>query len=386
MNGSPAVASLAALLEEGVREGVSPAFAAAVFHRGEPVHLSAAGACSVETWFDLASLTKPLATGLCTLRLAELGKLKLEATVASWLPRFGRSGKGDVEIQDLLDHTAGLPAWRPYFAQVMADPEGAPIFRGQGTRAAFARARERIAAAVDGEAQVAPRRSATLYSDVGFLALGHLLELAGGAPLDELFRSEVAGRLGVRDVAFFRLPREAKARLAIAPTGTSRPREPAPGQEAELDGLPRSEVGERAGEVDDDNAFACGGVAGHAGLFGTVRAVAALGRAFLEETGGAGKLASTALAHRFATPRPGSTRCLAWDRPEEGGSLGTRLGRGPLGAVGHLGFTGCSLWIDLDHALVVALLGNRTRLGRANQKIRAFRPRFHDSVAEALGI
>ncbi len=382
----PVAPALAALLEDGVREGVAPSFAAAVLQRGQPVHLSAAGPYGEAAWFDLASLTKPIATGLCALRLVQLGKVSLEAPVAHYLPRFARAGKSEIEVQDLLDHTSGLPAWRPFFAQVAADPACAPIFRGAGTKDAFRLARELIAAAVDAERPLAPRRTATVYSDVGFFALGRLLEVASGLPLDELFLREVAERLGVRSIGFFDLAAGKPPSVPLVPTGTSRPREPAPGQEAELAAVPRREVGERPGEVDDDNAFACGGVAGHAGLFGTVEAVAALGQAFLEETGGAGKLASAALALRFANPRPGSTRGLAWDRREEGGSLGTRLGRGPLGAVGHLGFTGGSLWIDLDRQLVVALLSNRCRLGRGNQKIRAFRPRFHDAVAALLGI
>jgi CubicO group peptidase (beta-lactamase class C family) len=391
----PSRPHLTDLLEQAVREGVAPGFAAALLLRGEWLHLSAAGVAGPElgpvlptTWFDLASLTKPLATGLCALRLAQLGQIELDAPVARYLPRFARNGKADLELQDLLDHTSGLPAWRPYFRAVAEDAVGGPAFGGAPNEAAFARGRELVAAAVDGEALATPRRTATVYSDVGFLALGRVLAEAAGEPLDVLVRREVFERLGVRDLSYFDLARgPVPPDLALAATGSTRPREPAAGQEAELAGLPLAPVGLRPGEVDDDNAFACGGVAGHAGLFGTVGAVAQLAQAFLEETEGAGKLASAELAHRFATPRPGSTRALAWDRPSpESSALGSRLGRGPRGALGHLGFTGGSVWIDLDAKLVVALCSNRTLTGRGNQGIKSFRPRFHDAVAAELGL
>jgi CubicO group peptidase (beta-lactamase class C family) len=390
---APTAAPLQALLEEAVREGVAPSFAAAVVLRGELVHLSAAGIALGKpalpsTWFDLASLTKPLATGLCALRLAQAGKIDLEAPVARYLPGFAHNGKTGITLADLLDHTSGLPAWRPYFRAVAEDPTGAAVFRGAPTETAFTRGRELVAAAVDAEGLDTARRTATVYSDLGFLALGRVLAEVSGKPLDVLVRHEVFDRLAVADLSFFDLARGAvPSGRALAATGSTRPREPAPGQEQALAGLPLAPVGRLPGEVDDDNAFACGGVAGHAGLFGTVEAVAKLAQGFLEELDGAGKLASAELANRFATVRPGSTRALAWDRPSaDNSSLGSRLGRGPRGAIGHLGFTGCSVWIDLDARLVVALCSNRTLTGRANLAIRSFRPRFHDAVATLLGL
>ena len=390
---APAEPKLRALLEEAVREGVATAISAAVLFRGEWLHLSASGVVLGQpalpsTWFDLASLTKPLATGLCALRLAHLGKIDLEAPVARYLPRFAREGKSTIELLDLLDHTSGLPTWRPYFRAVAEDPVGAALFGDTPAKSAFERGRELVAAAVDAEGPSTPRRVATAYSDVGFLALGRVLAEISGEALDTLWRREILDRLAIADCSFFDLARRpAAGGLGLAPTGSTRPREPAPGQEEALAGLPLRPVGLRPGEVDDDNAFACGGVAGHAGLFGTVGGVAELAQAFLAETEGAGKLANAELANRFATPRPGSTRALAWDRPSaENSSLGSRLGRGPRGAVGHLGFTGCSVWIDLDARLVIALCSNRTLTGRSNQAIRAFRPRFHDSVAALLGL
>jgi CubicO group peptidase (beta-lactamase class C family) len=385
--------SLAELLEGAVRGGVAPATAAAVLFRGEWVHLSAVGELAngpvtLSSWFDLASLTKPLATGLGALRLAQIGALDLDAPVARYLPGFASAGKAAIEVQDLLDHTAGLPAWRPYFRAVAVDPVGGGSFRGVPSEPAFARGRELVASAVDAESALVPRRKETLYSDEGFLALGQVIARVAGESLDAWVQREVFERLSIPDIAYFDLARAmVPSERDIAPTGATRPRAPAAGQEEALAGLPLASVGLRPGEVDDDNAYACGGVAGHAGLFGTVGAVAQLAQCFLEETEGAGKLAAVELVTRFASPRPGSQRALAWDRPTaDGSSIGRRLGRGPRGAIGHLGFTGCSVWIDLDARLVVAICSNRTLSGRDNQKIRAFRPRFHDAVATVLGL
>jgi len=144
------------------------------------------------------------------------------------------------------------------------------------------------------------------------------------------------------------------------------------------------------GAVNDDNAWALGGVAGHAGLFASAGAVAALGQAWLDALEGrGGGLLDPRVAAAFARVQgpAGTTRALGWDTPSrEGSSLGRRLGRGPRGALGHLGFTGTSLWIDRDAGVVVALLTNRVHPTRESERIRDFRPRFHDAVAGALGI
>jgi CubicO group peptidase (beta-lactamase class C family) len=150
------------------------------------------------------------------------------------------------------------------------------------------------------------------------------------------------------------------------------------------------ETGEvREALVHDDNARALGGVAGHSGLFASAGDVAALGQAWLEAWARGSAFLPRDTARLFAARDavPGSTRALAWDTPSPGGSaIGSRLGRGPAGAIGHLGFTGCSLWIDLDREVVCALLTSHCpRVGEV-EVIRAFRRRFHDAVAEALGI
>jgi CubicO group peptidase (beta-lactamase class C family) len=143
------------------------------------------------------------------------------------------------------------------------------------------------------------------------------------------------------------------------------------------------------GAVNDDNAWAMGGAAGHAGVFSTALEVAAFGQVWLDVLHGRGTIVPSGAAEEFARrdATPGTTRALGWDTPSaEASSLGTSLGRRGWGAIGHLGFTGTSLWIDRNREVVVALLTNRVHPSAANEKIRAFRPRFHEAVAEALGI
>jgi CubicO group peptidase (beta-lactamase class C family) len=374
----------ATLLSSAEQSGVAPSLRAAIIRRGERVLLPTG---ADDLLFDLASLTKPLCTGLCTLGLVARGEIALGRSVQTYLPDL--TGKnGSPTVQQLLDHSAGLPAWRPLFRRVLDDAEGKALF----DETADAEARLRgfragrklvLADALAQPLEEVPGKRA-LYSDLGFLWLTELLERVSGLPLDNLYADLVMKACGARRPRFFNLARGEAPDLPCAPTGSLRPRPPAEGQEESGVG-PAVEVGLRPGEVDDDNAYASGGVAGHAGLFGTASDAAEIGQLFLEEYLGARRLAEPELVRQFAGPSGPGRRGLSWDRPtRKGSSIGTRLGRGRLGAVGHLGYTGCSLWIDLDRELVVALLSNRVFPDRQNQTIRAFRPRFHDAVAQAL--
>ncbi len=147
-----------------------------------------------------------------------------------------------------------------------------------------------------------------------------------------------------------------------------------------------TDVGLSPGVVDDDNAFALGGIAGHAGLFGSAREVALAGARFLEECEGAGRIGPPGPSRAFCGPSGPGGRGLGWDRPSGKSSLGTLFGKGPRGAIGHLGYTGTSLWVDLDRRVAIALCSNRVLFGRENQQIRDFRPQFHDAVARTLGL
>jgi CubicO group peptidase (beta-lactamase class C family) len=371
------------LLDQGVELGLFPAAQAVVLHGGVQVFGGVAGAARGDTRFDLASLTKVMCTTPLFLRLWTQGKLGPETLLSRFFPGSPVAEAG-ATVADLLYHRSGLPAFVPLFADALLQhPELLQPHCSASTRAAV---RERVVQAAAATPLAAPPGTRAVYSDVGFILLGELLARAGGAPLDVLYGREVAEPLGLQ--ARFQRLSEFPVEGSALPTGATRPREPAPGQEGLWPELPSAPA--VPGEVDDDNAWVLDGVAGHAGLFGSAVDVARFGQAVLADCTNAGHLAPGPLWHRaLATDLkvPGSTRSMGFDSPsKEGSSAGQHLGNLPPGAVGHLGFTGTSLWIDLRRTLVVALVTNRVALGRTENRIREFRPLFHDAVVEALGL
>jgi serine-type D-Ala-D-Ala carboxypeptidase len=378
MNGFDSVAEL---LDGGARDGTYPAAQAVVIHRKREVFASHAGTARETTRFDLASLTKVMATTAVFIRLWATGRLTPDAPIRLWLPDSA-IGQAGATVADLLYHRSGLPAGIPFFAAVLRSvPELLGTNCPVPARAAARDEVVRLASCVEPTRAIG---SAATYSDVGFILLGELLSRAGGAPLDALYEEHVAGPLGLR-ARFQPISRHGpRDEQDVAPTGTTRPREPAPGQESLWE--PFAPAASRPGEVDDDNAFVMDGVAGHAGLFGTARDVACFGQSVLDELAGANRIAPADLWERAVAIdplTPDSTRTLGFDTPSL--LAGQYLGRRPPGGFGHLGFTGVSLWVDRARSLVVALCTNRTYNGRANVRIQQFRPRFHDAVVEALG-
>jgi CubicO group peptidase (beta-lactamase class C family) len=279
----------------------------------------------------------------------ERGRFDLDTPVAALVPEFRGRGKRSVRVWHLLTHSAGLPAHRPFYDDchgrdvILARAAAEPLEYGPGTR--------------------------SIYSDLGFMVLGTIVERAFGARLDELFARLVAQPLGLRATRFVDLARPGlRARFVrrhtVAPTGVR-------------DGRPRH------GAVDDDNAFAMGGVAGHAGLFGPAAEVMAVALAHCRSWHGGGPLPRE-LVRRFCAPAgiPGSTRALGWDTPAGRGSqAGDRF---PRDAVGHLGFTGCSVWMAPARGLVVVLLGNRVNGSATLADIKRVRRAVHDSLLRDL--
>ena len=304
---------------------------------------------SAATIFDLASLTKVIATTTIAMRLVARGLLDLERSVRDYVPGWDVGERRAVRVRDLLEHSSGLPVW-------------APLFESCESREAFARA---IAAL---PLQHAPR-SASLYSDLGFIMLGFIVEDLGGAPLDEQF-DPVAAQLGLSggEALLYAPPRTWRSR--IAPTRV----------DAWRDRL-------LVGEVDDANAAALGGVAAHAGLFGTAAAVGAFAQRILRALGPAGDaptLVAPAVLRRFLAKSavPGSSRALGWDTMLPTSSCGTRMSPS---AVGHTGYSGTSLWIDPARDLYAVLLTNRVYpAGGSGDGIRDVRRAFHDEVVAGL--
>jgi serine-type D-Ala-D-Ala carboxypeptidase len=371
-------APLQKLLEVGVSQQVFTAAVALVGFKEELRWEGAAGflsrdpgaaAVTLDTVFDLASLTKPLATALALMVLTGRGQLDLatplgEVLSAAWLP----PDKRPLTLGNLLTHRAGLPAWRPFYPQVLAAP--AP------DRPALL---ERLAAATPLEY---PPDTATLYSDLGFMLLKAVVEQVSGETLDKFCREEIYRPLGLPTLGFIPLFQPAQT---VPTTDHRKPKTEnriyAATEPGLIPGRPQ------AGAVHDENAWAAGGVAGHAGLFGPGREVfhlvACLYRAYAGEPVGP---LTPAAVQLFLTVPPGADRALGFDTP--GPDPATRAAGRYLSprSVGHLGFTGASFWLDLDSGQMVVLLTNRVHLGRDDKtRIQAFRPRFHEAASLALG-
>ena len=303
-----------------------------------------------DTIFDLASLTKVIATTTIAMRAIDAGRLALDERVAARLPHWRGSDREDVTIADLLEHASGLTAYLPFFR----DHHG----RVEVERAICTMALE-----------YAPRTQ-SIYSDLGFLLLGFILEDAWRAPFAQVFDG-VLGTAGLQSRLFFNPSRELRDRCA--PT--------------ELD-LWRGRL--LQGEVHDENCWALGGVAGHAGVFGTAEAVGMFAREILKPLVGydAGGSHNSTLAKRETIGRfvqkstvPGSSRALGWDTMRPTSSCGTRMS--PR-AIGHTGFTGTSLWIDPALDLYVVMLTNRVHPSRDNHLIQAVRRAVHDEIVGSV--
>ncbi len=299
-----------------------------------------------DTVFDLASLTKVIATATIVMDLVERGRLDLDDPVRRWIPEWDAADRHDVTIEDALSHSTGLPAWSPLFR----DHHGRHAFQEEIARTPLEY----------------PPRAQSIYSDLGFMLLGFVAETAGAAPLRRLFES-VRSRLRLPDVTF-------------EPPDAWRPRT-APTEYDPWRGCLL------VGEVHDENAAALGGAAGHAGLFGTASAVGCFARWVLCARAGLageeGLAISRRTVERFTSRRdiPGSSRALGWDTMLPTSSCGTRMS---AAAFGHTGFTGTSLWLDPAHDLYVVLLTNRVHPSRENDLIKQVRPAFHNAVMEAV--
>jgi len=310
-----------------------------------------APSASDDTIFDLASLTKVLATTPLVMQQVERGALGLDDFIARYIDAWRGKDRVGVTLRDLLAHCSGLPSWRPFFRD-LKDPSAS---LGTG-RAAYE------AAICTEPLEYAPR-SQSIYSDLDFILLGFILER--GAPLDERFTAMLA-QMGVVEEIQFTPPAPWHARIA--------PTENDPWRGRLL-----------VGEVQDENAWALGGIAGHAGLFGTVAAVGSCARHLMQILDGRTGVVTRSTLETFVTRRadvPGSSRALGWDTMLPTSSCGTQMS---TRAFGHTGFTGTSLWIDPEQDVYVALLTNRVHLTRANEAIKQVRPSVHDAVIEDLG-
>ncbi len=341
-------ATLDGIVREALMAGASPGAALAVGRHGRIIHMRSYGridhprdaaAVTDSTLWDLASLTKVIGTTTAVMLLERSGEIDLDRPVRDYLPEFDAADKAGITVRMLLVHTGGLEAF-------------APLWREQRGRDAYLRQ-------INARPIEAEPGTRTRYSDWDFVLLGLIVERVSGQPLDGFLRERVWQPLGMRDTQF--TPDRA-LRNRIAAT--------------EIDTLRGGLV---HGFVHDENAWALGGVAGHAGLFSSVRDLATFANFLL--AGGVPLLDPADLARWTARQARGSSRALGWDTPAPRSSAGRFFSPRSFG---HTGFTGTSIWIDPEKGLFVVLLTSRVNPTRENQKHIALRRAVADAVQQAV--
>ena len=366
-----------AAIEQGIAAGAFPGAVLLIGRGDEILFHEAFGHRSLEPSktpmtkdivFDVSSLTKALVTTTAIMLLVRQGKVRLEDRVTRFLQNFGVHGKTHVEIHHLLSHCSGLPAWRPFFKEVAkAEKKGTTRFSGlRGIRMM-------VFEAIHREKPEYTVGSKSVYSDLGFLLLGELVELLTHQTLDKFCQDRIFRPLGLQTTGFIDLDRLRAQKLVpvadlIAPTERC---------------AWRGKV--LCGEVHDDNAYAIGGVAGHAGVFTNARdihtIVSRLAKCAADEDDFLPGSIVREFWQRDATV-PDTTWAHGWDTPSRAGSMAGN--RASTNTVGHLGFTGTSVWLDRDRGAHVVFLTNRVHPRRDNERIKTVRPAVHDAVWEAL--
>ncbi|HEX8423767.1 MAG TPA: serine hydrolase [Pyrinomonadaceae bacterium] len=375
----PSEPSIDALLAGRIAAGDFPSAVYLAAERGRIVFAGASGfavrepvrhAATFETIYDLASLTKPLVTGLISARLFERGELELDRAVAAYLPEFAsQREKASITVRHLLTHTSGLPAWLPL-------------------RITTGNRRERVLETIAATALRYPTASRVVYSDLGFITLGLLLEKISGAPLDELAQREIFRPLEL-ERTFFKPERAYLTGVAACElAGNVHERNMCEAEgHAESAGAANAAGAWREeliwGEVHDGNAYFLGGAAGHAGLFSNARETHQLAEQFIA---GRTRLLAPETCELFRTNMTqglNEARSFAWQLAATPDS--TASDALAPDSFGHLGFTGTSCWIDAARERVFILLTNRTHTRTLPfVNINSVRRQFHTLASAAL--
>jgi CubicO group peptidase (beta-lactamase class C family) len=348
------------LMRQAIDEKVFPGGVLLVSKEGETAffnaygvkHLVSRAPVAPETIFDLASLTKPLATTLAVMRLVQHNQIKLEQHLGHLLPEFEYNDKAGVKLAHLLYHNSGLPDYRPYYEALSGV---AKDLRRKALRQYLVQ-----------EPRINPIGETVLYSDLGFMILAWVVEHVAQRRLDHFVFDEIYQPLGINHL-FFITPNFAGNRGIFAAT------ENCPWRRKIMEG-----------QVHDENAYAAGGIEGHAGLFGTAGDINRLLIELLFTYHGRTStgLFQQDLLHQFFKRLPGTDKALGFDTPS---LTGSSCGQGfSQNSIGHLGFTGTSFWMDLERSLIVILLTNRVHPTRDNERIKKFRPELHDAVMNAI--
>jgi CubicO group peptidase (beta-lactamase class C family) len=321
-----------------------------------------------DTIFDLASLTKPIATTTAIMLLVKEGKIRLDDQVTRFMPNFGVFGKSHATFRHVLTHCSGLAAWKPFYEEVAKSEKNGGL-KFVASKAAQSFVWERI----HRERPIAAPGTKVVYSDLGFMLLSEIIEQISGRTFDRFCQERVFQPLGLNSTFFVDLTqlwgrRTRPDQERVAPT------ENCPWRKKIL-----------CGEVHDENAYAMGGVAGHAGLFSTARDI----HTYIDRLGqcyeGKDPFLPQPVVREFLTRNrsvEGATFALGWDTPSsKDSSSGDQFSPA---SVGHLGFTGVSLWWDLERNCHVILLTNRIHPNRNSNKIRGFRPFIHNLILKTL--
>jgi CubicO group peptidase (beta-lactamase class C family) len=365
---------ISSLLKERIDAGDFPSAVYLIAERGQVLFADALGdavrepdqiPATLDTIYDLASLTKPLITGLLCARRVELGELTLEASVSHYLPEFERTDKQMISVGELLTHASGLPVWRPLY--VLAEGK-----------------RDATLGAIANETLCYAPGTRVVYSDLGFIALGLLLERLTGVSLVELAQREIIEPLGL-DHTLFNPGLAVRKRLAASEKGNAYEREM--GREMTgADAKHESSIWREQviwGEVHDGNAYFLGGAAGHAGLFSTAPETLRLAEQFIAGRTQLLKPETCLLFRRNMTAGLEEARSIAWQlAATKDSTAGPDLSPDSFG---HTGFTGTSCWIDPGPEAVFVLLTNRTHARELPfVNINSVRRQFHTLAVAAL--
>jgi len=359
------------LLEKGVSERLFPAAAAGIstgLGKSKKIYLAHSGFAALspekrimkrKNYFDLASLTKPLATTMAILSLIKERKIEREEELSSLVGKKIKGKKGKIKAKHLLNHSSGFPSYREYF-KILKDIKDKDK-------------KDFIEKTILQEPLESAPGTVSLYSDLGFILLGLIIEKKAGCSLEQYVAKKVFQPLGLENKIFYNPLFENKANIKKTDFVAT---EKCSWRQKTL-----------CGEVHDDNCYSLGGVAGHSGLFGNIEDVTRYAGLILDMWKGEiehPNIKKEDLAY-FLTrekKRPEGTWALGFDTPAiEASSSGRYFSQK---SVGHLGFTGTSFWIDPEKDIVIVLLTNRVHPSRDNSKIKKFRPYFHDRVIEKI--
>jgi CubicO group peptidase (beta-lactamase class C family) len=372
----PDFSKVDALVAKGIADGVFPGAVYAIGRRGGVVHLKSAGrymycpdspSVKTGTMWDMASCSKVVGCTSAAMVLFDEGKLKLDERVVDVLPEFGQNGKDKITVRNLLLHNSGL----------VADLSNVPQYKSA----------ESFMQGVYASKLKYPTGTDMVYSDLSMITLGKMIEKITGVSLDRFVKERVFTPLGMKDT-MYNVPPEIRQR--VAPTEDIEPWRTALRKSRHQDFSPLPGCHPDAhlyiqGEVHDPSADVLDGISGNAGVFSTAPDLCIFVQMMMNGGIHNGRQIINSGTIREWTRRQSeeSSRALGWDTPAGRSSAGHKLSRKSFG---HTGYTGTSIWADTEHDIFVILLTNRVHPTSKNEKLIPFRPRFHDTVAEAFGL